>query len=64
MEWGCPAVAYCVSGTSKQVKINSTPGTFMASSISIDLTIPFAMVLRTNRTSKESLGIKSSVYLA
>ena len=33
------------SGTSKQVKISTTPGIFHASSTSIARTVPFAMVL-------------------
>ena len=62
--YGCPGVGNSISGTSKQVKIFSTPLTFNASFKSKETTFPFAMVLRTTLATNAPFGSKSAVYFA
>ena len=64
MDQGCPAVGKGMSGTSKQVKIFTTPGICSAWAVSTERTIPWAMVEWTIRVTSAERSQRSSVYLA
>ena len=61
---GWPGVGYWMSGTSKQVRIFTTPGTARASVRSMPVTRPFAMVLWRILATRAPWPRRSSVYMA